>query len=51
MLWFNDLLGLILRRPTAHTILKNHYIFSGKTSINNSKNAYKKQDCNSNKIR
>ena len=32
-------------------VLKNHYTLLGKTSINNSKNAYKKQDCNSNKIR
>ena len=44
-----NLFILRLRKNTDKD-LKNHYISSKKTSINNGKNTYKKQDCNHKEI-
>ena len=35
-----------MKKTFVDKVLKNHYIVSGKVSINNGKNMYEKQVCN-----
>ena len=40
----------LILRESVDEFLKNHYIFSGKTSVNKDKNTHKKHICNQQEI-